>query len=246
MIKLKSYAAKTDQGPYLQVNEDGYDVDLVNDLFMVLDGFGGAGVGDKAVNDLKENLKTFYTKIGSDPDSTLPFFFSSKYLLEGNALVNAIEYSHQSLVKENEKYNLNERGGASAIMACLAENIMTIASVGNCVAYIDRRGYFEKILQEDSLRMVGGVDFDSPHTSCPLSGFGLFKEVHYKIAEIRIQEGDSVIFLTDGAYQKLKPKDIKHHLENADINLSEKIDNLFSLANEKGNLDNQTAILLKF
>ena len=49
MIKLKSYSARTDSGPFLQVNEDDHDVDLINNLFLIFDGFGGSNVGDKAV-----------------------------------------------------------------------------------------------------------------------------------------------------------------------------------------------------
>lgn len=44
-MKLKSYAAKTHQGPYLEINEDGYEFDFENELYMILDGFGGSGIG---------------------------------------------------------------------------------------------------------------------------------------------------------------------------------------------------------
>ena len=33
MIELKEFAAKTSQGPFLEVNEDDYDVDILNKLF---------------------------------------------------------------------------------------------------------------------------------------------------------------------------------------------------------------------
>lgn len=102
-MRLKSFSAHSDQGPYLQINEDSYDFDLDNNLYMILDGFGGVGVGDIAISSLKENIKKFYTQVSEDPDATLPFFFSPKYLLEGNALINSILYSHNLLVKENMK-----------------------------------------------------------------------------------------------------------------------------------------------
>ena len=74
MISLKSYSAFSEQGPYLQVNEDAVEVDLINHLFLLLDGFGGSSVGDKAVQFVKDTVKKFYTKVGGDPDSTLPFY----------------------------------------------------------------------------------------------------------------------------------------------------------------------------
>jgi len=62
-MELKSYAAKSHQGPYLQVNEDGVEVDLMQKIYMVFDGFGGSNVGDKTVEFLKENIKKFYEKL---------------------------------------------------------------------------------------------------------------------------------------------------------------------------------------
>ena len=41
-FSLKRYAYKTDKGPLLEVNEDDVEVDLKNEIFMILDGFGGS------------------------------------------------------------------------------------------------------------------------------------------------------------------------------------------------------------
>ena len=110
MIELKRYSAKTDQGPFLNVNEDDVDVDIINKLYLLFDGFGGAGIGDESVKIVRDNIKSFYLKFGSDPDSTFPFYYSPKYLLEGNALVNAINYSHDILKKHNKSKEMSDRG----------------------------------------------------------------------------------------------------------------------------------------
>ena len=36
-----------------------YDINSLNDLYMIFDGFGGHGVGDKCVEELKLNIKKF-------------------------------------------------------------------------------------------------------------------------------------------------------------------------------------------
>ncbi len=59
MIKLKSYAAQTHQGPSLKVNEDDIEIDLSNKLYLIMDGFGGAGIGDTAIQKIKELIKNF-------------------------------------------------------------------------------------------------------------------------------------------------------------------------------------------
>ena len=46
MIELKSYGLLSHQGPHLNLNEDYVEVDLANNLFMVIDGFGGSNIGE--------------------------------------------------------------------------------------------------------------------------------------------------------------------------------------------------------
>ncbi|MCY4524072.1 MAG: PP2C family serine/threonine-protein phosphatase, partial [Halobacteriovoraceae bacterium] len=149
MSILRSYAAKTDQGPYLQINEDGHLIDYAHGLFLVLDGFGGSGIGDKTTTLVKENLKKFYLKIGGDPNATLPFFHSPKYLLEGNALINAMYYAHMEVIKHNTEKKISSRGGACGIGVALSKNMLTFSSAGNCMAYLFRQGELNVLAKPD-------------------------------------------------------------------------------------------------
>ena len=242
MIKLKSYSVKTDQGPYLQLNEDGLEIDLLNKLFLLFDGFGGSGVGDKSVQLLKETIKNFYTKVGNDPDATLPFYFSPKYLIEGNALINAMYYAHNLLKTENKEKEMSARGGASAVGVAFAENILTFAATGNCQALLFRRGNITTVTYPDIL----SVDYMNYLHTCPMSGFGLFNDLHLQIREVKVQEGDLVLLMTDGAYARLTSKELKHLILEANLSAKERIERIFALANERGNIDNQSAVLLQF
>src|SRR5437868_334092 len=139
-MKLRAYAAQTHQGPYLQVNEDGYEFDFDNDLFMVFDGLGGSGIGDRAVDKLKQEIRTFYTQISDDPNATMPLYYNPKNLLEGNAILNAIMNAHQNLLKANLEKPINQRAAASGIVAVRAESLLILIGVGNCSAYHFRQG----------------------------------------------------------------------------------------------------------
>ena len=106
-MDLKIFSAETHQGPYLNINEDGCDYDFSNNIYMILDGFGGSGVGDKVVREIKDNIKRFYTQIASDINATMPFFYSPKYLIEGNALINSLIFcSFHKLLHKTLSYNL--------------------------------------------------------------------------------------------------------------------------------------------
>jgi serine/threonine protein phosphatase PrpC len=246
MSEIKSYAMKTHQGPFLNLNEDLVEVDLVNNLFMVIDGFGGSNIGDKAASMVRDSLKRSFTKIASDPDSTLPFYFSHKYLIEGNALVNALQVAHQNLSRENDSKSLDTRGGASVVCGALAENILTLISTGNCQAYLYRKGHLTVEIMADSLLNVSRDRQASHFQNAPMSGVGLFEDIHYQTREIKICSGDLVILLSDGVFSRLAEDEIKFLIDNHSGNEMETINELFKLSNDRGNLDNQTALLLHF
>ncbi|MCK5073351.1 MAG: hypothetical protein KAQ98_08005 [Bacteriovoracaceae bacterium] len=246
MIELKEYSAKTDKGPYLQINEDDYDIDLSNKLFLIFDGFGGSNIGDQAVSFLKSEIKNFYTRFGSDPDSTFPFSYSYKYLIEGNALINSMQYAQLAIRKENgQKKELSERGGASAIAVALAENIMTFVSTGNCASYLYRNGFLNVITCPDTLKFSSKQNYRVPIHTCPMSGFGLFDDIYLQTRELRLFEDDLIILMTDGVYGGLGEDELKFIIDKKQDD-SKKINELFTFSNERGNLDNQTVILLRF
>ena len=246
MVELKSYGMNSHQGPHLNLNEDLVEIDLGNNLFMVVDGFGGSNIGDKAALKICDTIKNSYTKIANDPDSTLPFFFSHKYLIEGNALINAFHRAHQNITSHNINVDMNSRGGGSVLCAALADNILTLVSTGNCSAYFYRQGHFNCEILPDSLKSLSRVHSISSHYSVPMSGIGLFEDLHYQVKELKITDGDMVILLTDGVYARLLESEIKEILEkNLDSEL-EMINELFELSNDRGNLDNQSALVLQF
>lgn len=246
MIELKSYGMQSHQGPHLNLNEDLVDADLVNNLFMLIDGFGGSNIGDRAAMMVRDHLKRSYTKISVDPDATLPFFYSHKYLIEGNALINAFHTAHQNVNKDNEQKSLDNRGGASVIAAAVAENILTMVSTGNCVAYLYRKGHLSLEVLPDSLASLSRDSYQSFLHSVPMSGIGLFEDLHYNVRELRVCAGDVVIMLTDGAYSRVNADEIKYTIETNLESEMEAIKELFRLSNDRGNLDNQSAIILQF
>lgn len=246
MIELKSYGLYTNQGPHLNVNEDLVDVDLNNKLFLMIDGFGGSNIGDKAARLAADVIKRSYTKIAIDPESTLPFYYSHKYLIEGNAVINALFSAHQSILKENDPKPLSQKGGASVLVGALAENVMTFASTGNCKIYLYRQGHLKELIIPDTMETLNRDDFSSYNHSIPMSGLGLFEDLHYQIKEVKLSENDVLIFLTDGIYSRVDESEIKFHIEKNLDRETEILKNLVKLSNDRGNLDNQSGLVLQF
>ena len=245
-MELVNFSVESHQGPFLNINEDGYDFDLENDLFMIFDGFGGSGIGDQCVKELQLNIKKFYQNFIVDRNSTLPFFYSPKYLIEGNALINAALISHQELYKQNLEKDVSSRGGASSIIAAKSESIISLLSLGNCRAYLIRNGVVNTLFNEDSYRFLTHDKYDSHLKNIPLSGFGLFPDLHYQVKEVRIAENDRLVLVTDGVYGRVDESELEACINRHTLNIKNKIHELFELSNKRGNLDNQTCMILEF
>jgi PPM family protein phosphatase len=245
-MRLKAYAAQTHQGPYLQVNEDGYDFDFENELYMILDGFGGSGIGDRAVDKLKNEIKTFYTQISDDPNATMPLYYNPRNLLEGNAILNSMISAHQNLLKANLEKPVNQRAGASAIVAVKADSLLVLVGIGNCCAYHFRHGKLSKIINEDTFKYLSKDQFDFKFRTAPLNAIGMYPELGHQMKEVRLSPGDKVLLLTDGVYAQISEDELLYALNKSSGDANERINSLLKLSNSRGNTDNQTAMILEF
>jgi serine/threonine protein phosphatase PrpC len=246
-LELQSYAANSHQGPFLNLNEDSIEVDFAHNLYMVFDGFGGSNVGDKAVQIVKDCVKKFFTRIASDPEATLPFFYSPRYLLEGNALINSMYFAHETLKKDNSEKDMNNRGGTSAIFIAQSDHLLTFASTGNCKAYFYTRGHLKTLIEPDNFEFVAG-NYSSMHSlkTAPSSGFGLFNDLQFQVKELKPNKGDIIFVATDGLYSRIDDVEVKHLLQKDKSSHQSKIEEFFEMANSRGNLDNQSALILEY
>lgn len=245
-MRLKAYAAQTHQGPYLQVNEDGYDFDFENEMFLIMDGFGGSGIGDRAVDKLKQEIKTFYTQISDDPNATMPLYYNPRNLLEGNAILNSMMNAHQNLLKANYEKPVNQRAGASAIVAVKADSLLVLVGVGNCCAYHFRQGKLSKVISEDTFQYLSKDQFDLKFRTTPMNAIGMYPELGHQLREVRLAEGDKVILLTDGVYAQINEDELLYALNKSSPDANERLNSLLKLSNSRGNTDNQTAMILEF
>jgi serine/threonine protein phosphatase PrpC len=244
MIEIQSYFAKTHQGPFLNLNEDDILVDLENRIFAVFDGFGGSSIGDQAVDLCRKKIEGFFSKVSADPDATMPYFFSHKYLLETNALINSTHLAHEALIEENKKREMNERGGVSSVVGMISENILSLVSVGNCAAFLYRNGKVSLINSPDCISPIGSIEQNLANRTFPLSALGLYDDLSLKVWEVNLSDGDKVILLSDGIYSRLGLEDLRLTI---DSNLDDEhaaVKSLIGQANDRGNLDNQSAIIL--
>ncbi|MFY7992814.1 MAG: PP2C family protein-serine/threonine phosphatase [Bacteriovoracaceae bacterium] len=245
-MRLKAYAAQTHQGPYLQVNEDGYDFDFDNQLYMIFDGLGGSGIGDTCVDRLKQDVKQFYTQLSDDPNATMPLYYNPRNTLEENSLINSLLNAHQKIYQSNAEKPINQRAAASGIVATMSESLLVLLGVGNCVAYHFRKGRLHKLIQEDTLQFLSKDQFEYKFRTIPFSAIGMYPDVNYQLKEVRVSDGDQVILMTDGVYGYVSEEELTYTMTTAAPDLTHRLNTLLKLSNSRGNTDNQTVMILEF
>lgn len=244
MLKRVSYL--THQGPYLNINEDLVDVDVDLNLYTILDGFGGSNIGDVAALEVKDVIKKGFTKISADEDATMPFFYSSRYILESNALLNAFHQSHQQLIKNNNDRKLEHRAGVAAMAFALSDEIGTFVSCGNIRAILLRQDQLKTIVAPESFEFLSVTAEDQKSLAMlPTIALGLFEDIQFRVTEYLPATGDVVLLLTDGMFSQLKDEEIYQLLAQSNED-TDFLDALRELNNQKGNWDNQSGIILRF
>lgn len=245
-MKLKGYAAVTQQGPFLDVNEDGYDFDLDQQFFQVYDGFGGSGIGDRAVDTLKSEVRGFLQRLGQDPEATMPLYWNPRWLVEGNALINALLNAHNNLHRANSTKGIHLRAGASMTCALKADDVLVLGHVGNCRAYLVRHGSTAPLFISDSHSFLGADSLSPKALHVPASAMGMFPELTWSMREVRVREGDVFVFLTEGVAPWITDEELAHYVINGEQDLQQRLNVLLKLSNERGNASNQTGMILEF
>lgn len=243
---LKEYSAKTHQGPYLQINEDGFEFDIANDFAALVDAFGGSNVGPQIARKVLNGIHNAYKNIVSDRDATMPFFYSSEYLVETNAMINACLKVHKEICFDNNQKKMDERGGASVLIAAKTEDILNFITIGNCKAYLYRDKNLKLLASDNTFEMLTNDRHPFHFRSMPMRAIGLHERLDWSSTELRIQEGDQILLMTDGLYAHLNLDDMAEIIRSKNLKPNEKMENLFEMANNRGNKDNQAGVLLSY
>jgi PPM family protein phosphatase len=179
------------------IQEDAVLANQEKGIFVVADGFGGAGSGALASKTACNEIERFLFKEARDLDATLPFVLRSYFSLAGNVLFNALIHANRKVLALNKGKNVHEKGGASAIAAFLDGDLLAIANVGSCSASVVRDGKTQELVTPRSYGRL--VDpFGDSKVDAPLMALGMSEDLEPEIFEYRVKSGDVLIFHTDG------------------------------------------------
>lgn len=198
-LPVRAFAEFSDKGKRA-IQEDFFLGLKEKGIFVVADGFGGPVAGVEASKLACESVRNYLVKEAGDREATMPFVLRSYFSLAGNVLFNALLHANFKLCLSNRNKDVNEKGGASILAAFQDGDLLALANVGACSAWLFRDGEAtELVVPRTYARMVEPFLTQAPAAlQIPLMAVGMTDDLEPEIVEVRLKPRDWVLFQTDG------------------------------------------------
>lgn len=251
MLIIRSYGI-TDVGVHRPHNEDCFEVDDENQVYVVADGMGGHNHGEVASRVAVDSVREF---IAQPPhrDETLPIDYDANLLHHSNRLKRSIQVAHDQVLSAVQEDGALLGMGTTIVGAMLDGPTLAIAHVGDSRSYRLRAGKLELLTQDHTWvneQVQAGLLTEKQALHHPLKNvvtraLGGDGEVLVDVLETGAQEGDLFLLCSDGLTTMLSDQQIHEHLAAGISSLEEICRNLVGHANACGGIDNVTVVLLE-
>jgi PPM family protein phosphatase len=242
----------THVGRQRQHNEDAFLVEDQAKLFLVADGMGGHAAGEIASRIAVDSITEFilHTK---EEDGTWPHAYDEQFRRSTNRLMAAVRMANTRVLEAMRK-DARLRGMGTTVVACLAEGTtVSVAHVGDSRAYLVRDGQLSRITNDHSWvfeQVQAGMLTESEAEKHPLRNvitraLGGALQVSPDASEIEAKPGDVFLLCSDGLTGMVPESEILRIVSGNRGNLDQACSELIDLANERGGLDNITAVLVE-
>lgn len=247
------FYGKTDVGRRRAANQDDFIIKKFTDdtlVAVVCDGMGGANGGNIA----SAVASTSFMKILDEAEANEPAFFGMPEEKLLDLLTEAVDEANISVYDLSaEDPSLNGMG--TTLVGCVIRgDRLFVVNVGDSRLYIFREDGFEQVSHDHSyVQMLVDMGKLSPeeakkskNKNLITRAVGTERNVLADVFTADIAHGDTVVLCSDGLTNLVDPEEIADEVKKAiaDENLQSACENLVALANERGGLDNITAVLL--
>ena len=241
-------AGLTDVGRRRENNEDSFFNDDEVGLYIVADGMGGHRAGEVAsstvVSSVKDYMEAFHTSAAAKEAS------ESNMSPAATAVCHSIELANRVVYQLSQDQGSYKGMGSTAAVAYFFRDTLVTANVGDSRIYLIREDEIEQLTQDHTLlaeHMRKNPDWDPNSASIPMKhilvrAVGIHEAVEADVYETQSLPGDLILMCSDGLTDMLSDQEI-HQAVLEGGELEEVCARLVSMANERGGLDNITAVL---
>ena len=247
------FYGKTDVGKRRAANQDDFVIKKYSDdtaAAVVCDGMGGANGGNIA----SAVAVSAFMRILDAEETDAPSFFGlyeEKLLDILSAAVDEANISVYDLSAEDPSL----AGMGTTLVGCVicGEKLFAV-NVGDSRLYAFRKDGFEQISHDHSyvqlLVDMGKLSTEeakkSKNKNLITRAVGTERKVESDVFVSEVTHGDTVVLCSDGLSNLIEPEEIAAEVKEAVLSgdLQSACENLVALANERGGIDNITAVLL--
>jgi protein phosphatase len=242
----------THVGRQRQHNEDAFLVEQEAGLFLVADGMGGHAAGEIASRIAVDSITEFILHTKED-DGTWPHAYDEHFSRTTNRLMAAVRMANTRVLEAMRK-DARLRGMGTTVVACLADDqTVSVAHVGDSRAYLIRDGALSRITNDHSWvfeQVQAGMLSEAEAEKHPLRNvitraLGGALQVTPDASEIAAKPGDVFLLCSDGLTGMVPESEILRVVTSNDGDMARACQELIDAANERGGLDNVTAVLVK-
>lgn len=242
------FAAATDMGKVRKNNEDSYLLAPELQLAIVADGMGGHNSGEVASS---LAVKVTRDKFDSMRQTGMkPNPYNDKVSLEANQLGFAVQLANSVIYEAGAAAADNKGMGTTLSAGLLNKTKISIAHIGDSRIYMMRGGAMQQLTEDHSLVMehvkkglLTKEQADvSPLQNILTRALGTQKTPAVDLVEAELQEGDRLLFCSDGLFKAVK-EDKMHEMVKAQPDNAKACAELVAAANAAGGPDNITVVI---
>jgi len=240
----------TDVGRKRKHNEDAYLVDAERGLFVVADGMGGHAAGEVASRITVESMQEFIAASDDQTDSSWPFGHGNRTTSGGNRLTAAVEKANEKVMRAVASRPELKGMGTTVVAALVESERATLVHVGDSRAYLFRDEELRRLTDDHSWvqeQVNAGILSEDEAKSHPLKNvvtraLGGSPHVSVDLIEVPLRPGDRFLLCSDGLTGMVGDEEI-HEFFRTEPDPEAAVRRLVELANERGGVDNVTAIV---
>ena len=235
---------KSDIGKVRDMNQDSFYISSPQDevqLFIVADGMGGYKGGEVASKLAVETSKNYiinnFNSIEHERESIL------------NLIKSAIEYANLVVYEKSKEIPELENMGTTIDICLVIQNKVYIGHVGDSRVYRKRKEFFRKLTTDHSyvqkLVSDGTITkeeaYNHPKKNMLIKALGCSSFVEPDVMVKGFLKDDILLMCSDGLTNMLRDEEIVQIINQ---NPMEACNKLVDEANNKGGLDNITAVII--
>ncbi|MBI4536921.1 MAG: Stp1/IreP family PP2C-type Ser/Thr phosphatase [candidate division NC10 bacterium] len=245
--------AKTDVGQRRTGNEDSFCLAPELNLFVVCDGMGGHAAGEVASRLAVDTIYEAMQKYLAGEDVPLAGEARPDCSRPSNFLLSSIQMANKAIYEKAQGHPDYAGMGTTIVAVLGTDDRMALAHVGDSRIYRVRDGKIAQLTRDHSviqMQLDRGIitpeeAAESQYRHMITRALGLKDSVEIDLVEEPAAAGDLLLLCSDGLSDLVEAKEMLAKVAGNPGHLAAACQALVDLANERGGVDNITAMLVE-